>query len=95
MILEGMSKRHIIDDEVVVSAPSSFALENTRFFQLGYDPLNASFRDADIDRDVTEPGVWIPSNAQQYVRVIAEESPLLLHARRYRETAITRKPFRE
>jgi hypothetical protein len=51
----------------------------TGLLQVFHDFLHGAFCDAYILRNVAQPGFSIPCQANQYVAVVAEESPIAHH----------------
>lgn len=62
-------------DLVAVAAAYLGAGEVAARYELGNDALGSSLGDADLLCDVPHAGVGIPSDAQEDVRVVAEENP--------------------
>jgi hypothetical protein len=69
-------------DLVAVAPPDLGSLEVALGDQVGDDPLRGSFRDAHLFGDVACAGITVSRDAQQHVRMVAQEDPGWLARRR-------------
>jgi hypothetical protein len=74
--VEGSAPEVALAVDFVAVAPSDLgSLEVSLGDQLGDDPLGRSFGDSYLLGDVAGAGVFVSRDAEQHVRVVAEEDP--------------------
>jgi len=73
--LDRVAQRQALVDFIVRSAPSAGSHDDARLLQLAQDALNRTLGDPHCLRDLTDPNVGIPHDADQDMPVIAEKSP--------------------
>jgi hypothetical protein len=80
-LVSGLGRMPHLDvgPEVVAIPPSDLlALRVAGLDQIGDDPLRSPFGDPDHLREIPEPNVGIPSDAEQHLSVIREEAPAVI-----------------
>ena len=75
MPLDGVPKREFPVDFVPVPPPLSIANDVSRRFELGYDALNGTFRDAHTLSHFAHPCLGVLRKAQEYMGVVGQEGP--------------------
>ena len=65
-------------DRIAVASPDPLALDKAGVDEVGDDALRGTLRDANRLREVSHAHVLIARDAQQYLRVVADEAPGLL-----------------
>ena len=60
---------------VAVAAPIALVREVARLLELRDDALNRALRDAHLLREIADPALGIPGDAEQHVAVVGEEGP--------------------
>ena len=73
--LDRMPQRLVTVDFVVRSASVATSRDDLGLFELAQNPLNRAFGDTDGLRDLPDADVGVTSYADQYMAVIAKESP--------------------
>ena len=77
---EGMLQPVFAVDGVPISAPEPLGAEVARSLEFIDDPLNSSGGDSYCSRNVGLPGVAIPIDCDQDVRMIGQQAPRWLRA---------------
>ena len=75
MRLDRVSQRPLGQDSIVILSPNPFAFDETIMFKICDDSLNSPFRDANLDRDLTQDLRGVLRQQDQDVRVIGKKRP--------------------
>jgi len=73
--LERVAQGQALVDFVVGSTPLAGSYDHAYFLQLAQYSLHRTLGDADRLSDLTDPNIRVPDDANQYMSVIAQESP--------------------
>jgi hypothetical protein len=67
----------VLVDAVAVAATVALALDVSRFDEVGEDALCGSLGDPDLFGNVSKPDVWRAGDAEEHLRVVGEEPPVV------------------
>jgi hypothetical protein len=77
VIFEGMAKRQVSFDLVMVAAADTDGCDISFAAQIGEDALGGALSDADVGGDVLQADIRVARDAEEYVGMVGEEGPLL------------------
>src|SRR6185312_6173640 len=73
---ERIGQRQVLDDGVVAAAPAPLARQVTGLDELVDDAVRGALGDPDALADVAQATARVVRDAEEYLRVVAEERPL-------------------